>query len=106
MLNIKWKSEAAVKCVSGGKGHQKVHVVTSNDRNPLSLEQQNESWGRAHMYRLLCIVFTAHFNAQHASVDIYCVKHYTLHMNSEISEHFVQYSGTFMELFMLMLASY
>lgn len=43
MLNIKWKSKAAVKCVSSEKGHQKVHVVTSNDRNPLSLEQQNES---------------------------------------------------------------
>lgn len=58
------------------------------------------------LYRLLYIVFTARFNAQHASVNIYCVKHYTLHKNSEISEHFVQYSGTFMELFMLMLASY
>lgn len=52
---------------------------------------------------LLCIIVPVNINAQDvfsASVNIYCLKHYTDHMESDLNEHFVQYTGTFSELFM------
>lgn len=64
-------------------------------------ECQMKAGGGAHVFISLSLL-----NAQHASVNIYCVKHYTVHMNGVISQHFVQYGGTFTEVFMLMLASY
>ena len=53
---------------------------------------------------LLCIIVSVHISAQDvvsASVHIYCLKHYTAHIESDRKEHFVQHTGTFSELFML-----
>lgn len=36
-----------------------------------------------------------------ASDNIYCLEHYTVHIESDLNEHFVQYTCTFSELFML-----
>lgn len=56
---------------------------------------------------LLRLVVPVLINAQHvfsASVHIYYVKHYTVHIESNLNEHFVQYTGTLSELFMLVCA--
>lgn len=54
------------------------------------------------------ILVLVHINAQDIvsdSVNIYCLKHYTVHIKSDRNEHFVQHTGTFSELFMLVCVS-
>lgn len=53
------------------------------------------------MYRA---VVPVHVNAPDvfsASVNIYCLKHYTVDKENDTNQHFVQYAGTFSDLFML-----
>lgn len=53
---------------------------------------------------LLCITDPFQINAHDdfsAPVYIYCVKHYTAHIESDLQGRFVQFTGTFCELFML-----
>lgn len=53
------------------------------------------------MYRA---VVPVHVNAPDvfsASVNIYCLKHYTVDQESETNGDFVKYAGTFSDLFML-----
>ena len=68
-------------------------------------EYLNESSAPSECTELLslCIV-PVHIDVQDVlstSVNIYCLKHYMVDIKSEINEHFVQYAGTFSELFML-----
>lgn len=53
---------------------------------------------------LLGVIVPVHINAHDvfsAPDNIYCLKHYTVHEESDLNEHFVQFTCTFGELFML-----
>lgn len=77
-------------------------IISSNKKSPLIIAAE---WKvRCTELLSLCIIVPLHINAQDvlsASVTIYCLKHYTADIKSEINEHFVQFAGTFSELFML-----
>ncbi len=93
MLNIKWKSEATVL-------KNKTFIVCMTGALLLLLLLLLLLMTRAH-WSFKVGGLTSTEPSASLWLHIYCLKHYTVHTESDLNEHFVQYTGTFSELFML-----